>query len=514
MLTQILCGSQLDEQGMLISDSNCDSQVVPPLLLLEGQSIASSCSVRDDLRLVPPVTTPSVPIKTFTDYRSIEQQQQESSSLRIKKDLLVSIRDVIETNNEISSGPLTDLRLDTSIVSRRWKVRDARTYEQLFLCFDTKKAACSRANKLFHIDYGDSVLPILSEAGSTLPLLVNASGLLILRESGRSLMSCHSKLTLGNQRSSFVQELLVSEDTVMQTLPMRQKLKRRSEKADTMGKRKKCDTVLTPDLQVHRETYFRTLEDCCFMGFSINCQVLSGNSYCCENVACDAFLWQLFDLEKAGNWLEGGNEIIETRIEDSGRLTLSYPCLNYNRVFFFFKMEGGDVVQLPVIDFAEILGGIPAPMLFGALLMSRCPHTACCVGCESSMNHIRHKYQHLCAGIKVVGCDRSEMHVDVEAALSYITVCVKRVLRALSSSTAAAQDVTGSSCHVRFAMGGCKNGKPDISDNLYVAGTGEKFKIRISVSSSPTFSTNENEKLQENNKKVSQRAQLAFQNFV
>jgi hypothetical protein len=127
---------------------------------------------------------------------------------------------------------------------------------------------------------------------------------------------------------------------------------------------------------------------------------------------------------------------------------------------------------------------------------------------------MRHKYQHLCAGIKVVGCDRSEMHVDVEAALSYITVCVKRVLRALSSSTAAAQDVTGSSCHVRFAMGGCKNGKPDISDNLYVAGTGEKFKIRISVSSSPTFSTNENEKLQENNKKVSQRAQLAFQNFV
>jgi hypothetical protein len=250
-------------------------------------------------------TTTSIPIKVFEDYRKIQCHQD--ISLRINKDLIIKTSDIMMQDTPPLRPPMhspapNKKHWSPTIISKRWRVRDARSNEFIFLCFESKTEAFNRAVTIF--DLKDSA-PIASPGSADVPVLVQATGLLILREGGRSLKQYHNKSVLGhpNLSSSFVQELLVSEESTLLHLSPRKRNTHSSCEQSYSPKRAKVaspnNEILAND-EVTRATF--TLSNCRFLGMSVPMSssrhpiAHAPPSQPCENVDCEGFLWQLLDV--------------------------------------------------------------------------------------------------------------------------------------------------------------------------------------------------------------------------
>jgi len=501
MLSQLL-SSGADSQSLVddvATDSgHCERELYPRTATGKFPLSTDRHDLMAHNSIVPLLSSNSsrVPIKTFNNNRSL--QHQEAVSLRVDKDIKISISDILDFHNDCSSSKLLP-RWNLLSVSRRWRAVDARTHEPLFLSFDSKKSAHDRASRLFQFVDGECLNSWAVSNNS--PLLIHATNLLILRDGGQSLMHCHNKLTLGNLYSSTIQELLVSEDSTLQELSSSCQARKREngshisdERGNTGGRHVKrskptaMGTISSPSGEPCR----LTLENCRLMSIAVmSIAVFSkplesksdSQTRQCENLACDAFLWQLLDVDTAtyvDTPLRSGEDAPSSGTEiASSRLCLKVPSTEYRPLYFSFQVKD-ELVQLPVDNsaFAAVLGNIPAPLLLEALLVPHSLDTSCCLACLPTVKRLRQVY----GTIRVLPLTNDG--VDEEDALKCITRCVRRVLKSLVRNGSGDMETTLPRCspvEPTPMLGNmwceCMS---DAADTLFqLRGSGEEFSICV-----------------------------------
>lgn len=491
-LSQLLSRSQQTEGQTGSSEGDPTPSTMP--------SVVHSLSAEEDA-VFPPSSSinnmrhaqsTAVQTKVLEDFRRVKQQQ--TISLRVSKDVKIRLCDAVCPVDQ-ASGCTRAPVLCLAAVSKRWKVRDARTDEFIFLCFESKKEAYARAAALFRPGDGDS-------ATGPSALLVHASHLLILREGGRSLKACHNKLVLGHHSTSasagFVPELLVSEESALQLLSAKRRRVHSAEASVKEGGECGRGDVKRKKLQSGQ-----VLADCCLTGMSFDFSSSGYMSFAptptcpstvCHNVACDAFLWQLLVLGGRRGGCREDSPVSSTATNADGGgtpvLLLQFPTARYSSAFFHFKTSTGPMkLAVDNVAMSRLLGDIPAPLLAEALLHPRLGSGPCCAGCAPLLERVHRlirKSAHTDGtGIVCVG-GGGECMYDEGPALRSIKMSVRRVLLALSCSSSVAVGPASRRSLPRSCA--CKTALAGVDDkHVFVCGSGEAFTVQVSVP--PTSTT-------------------------
>ena len=412
---------------------------------------------------------------------------QKKIMLHADKEFMISIQDITSKENPPkllqSMEPGEDIENTWKVcnVSKRWKVMDNHSGQYVFVCFESRDDAYDRAMALFNLNNVEIQLNKFN------PVLVQATGLLILREEGRSRLKCQNKSISSVPSPSYVQEFLVSEDSILlniscikrRSLTYNERLSKRSRSSEE--EHSKLEKVVT-------------LDGCCFIGMQIpsgsfEFQLDDVSPSNCFNVKCDKFLWQLINLDcfsKTSNHpMFYSNSTTITNVK-------------YKDIYFFIKYINS-IVKVSVDDnsIRNLMGNISAPLLVQALL---CPHTLefCCPSCIPFLRMIRDRF----SSERHVGKDFTVHKVMLskvqhENTLVAITDSCKLILRSLVSSSMKASsclpkfsgqfyDSTSEIQEAQHDGGASTLRREDAHKFLYIAGSGEKYSIRMCVTTNVT----------------------------